>query len=415
MDLQVAFFQFLNGHDTFGGTLRTLLKRTVAGGSSITGLTLQAGLGGILKGADSELSQGTTDFDLAAISFNTPGAPRAYDAARHFKGLGKTVIGGGPHCSLLAEEALQHFDAICIGPGDIQVGQMVSDAQAGKLKRAYHGTPGDWIVPTRGNWRGLSLAQLSRGCDRSCRMCVVPGLFGAGIDEKPLAMVKAELEHTAKTISIVDDNFPLNTGRGQTVLSLLKAFGKRFICQIRPDCALESGNLDRLANAGCMMVGVGLESIDPQSRIFLGKDPVDNPNEVIDRIHQAGMASYVNLVLGNDGESRDIFERTLRFVDDARPSVVSAHLLTPFPGTPLFAQFVGSDRLLFARHEFPAAWSFFDCRHVTFRPDPLSPEELKSGFEGFLKELYSLRSTFRRARKGCIGVSLLSSMIKNVW
>ena len=137
--MQVAFFQFVTGHDSFGGTIKNLLKRTVLGGTSITGSTLQAGLGRVMKGVARELRWGYTDFDLAAISFNTPRAPRAYEAARRFKGLGKTVIGGGPHCSLLSEEASRYFDAICIGPGESQFANMVSDARAGIRHRS---TPG---------------------------------------------------------------------------------------------------------------------------------------------------------------------------------------------------------------------------------------------------------------------------------
>jgi radical SAM superfamily enzyme YgiQ (UPF0313 family) len=213
----------------------------------------------------------------------------------------------------------------------------------------------------------------------------------------------------------VDDNFPVNTKRGQDILTLLKGSGKHFICQISPELVTEAGNLSRLADAGCTILGVGIESVRPESHHFIGKHPLKDPKGIINRIHDAGIASYINLVFGSDGETGEIFEQTLKFIDDVRPTIVSAHLLTPFPGTQLYDYFVQSNRLLYKHSEFPAAWSFFDCRHMTIIPDSMSVDELKSGFYGFMKELYSLRNTFIRARKGSLGVSLLSSMLKNAW
>lgn len=413
--MEVAFYQFLTGKESIGGTLKGIIKRTFTGGASITGSTLAGALGRPIAGAYNPIPLKDGRFDISAISFNTPGAPRAYDAARFFKKLGKITIAGGPHCSLLPEESLKFFDAVCVGPGDEQFSRMVKDAGQEKLKRVYYGKRGDWVIPRREKTRGISLVQLSRGCRHRCRFCVVPKLFDDGIDEKPIELVKAEIKQTASLINFVDDNFPVNTRRGQDVLSLLKDSGKRFICQISPELVTEARNLSRLADAGCTMLGVGLESIRPESQVFVGKIPLKDPKGIVNRIHDAGIASYVNLVFGSDGETSGIFEQTLKFIDDVRPTIVSSHLLTPFPGTQIYDYFEQRKRLLFNPAEDPRAWAFFDCRHTTIIPDPMTPEQLSEGFYGFTRELYSLRNTFRRARKGSLSATLLSSLLKNAW
>ena len=413
--MEVAFYQFLVGDESIGGTLKGVIKRTFTGGASITGSTLAGSLDRPMAGAYDPISLKDGPFDIAAISFNTPGAPRAYLAAKFFKKLEKITIAGGPHCSLLPEESVEYFDAVCIGPGDRQFSRMIEDAGQGKLKRLYYGERGDWVIPRREKSHGISLVQLSRGCLHRCRFCVVPALYEDGIDEKPIELVKVELHRTASLVNLVDDNFPVNTERGQEVLSLLKDSGRHFICQISPELVTEAGNLSRLADAGCTILGVGIESIRPESQLFLGKPPVKNIKEIIGRIHDAGIASYVNLVFGSDGETGGIFEKTLKFVDDARPAIVSVHLLTPFPGTKIYDYFAQRKRLLFGPEEFPEAWALFDCRHTTIIPDPMTPEQLSEGFSGFMRELYSLRNTFRRARKGTLGVALLSSLLKNAW
>ena len=413
--MEVAFYQFLAGQESIGGTLKGIIKRTFTGGESVTGLTLAGSLGRPMAGAYNPISLRDGPFDIAAISFNTSGAPRAYSAARYFKAMGKITIAGGPHCSLLPEESLEYFDAVCIGPGDKQFSRMVDDAGQGKLKRLYYGERGDWVSPRREKSHGISLIQLSRGCHHHCRFCVVPQLYGNGIDEKPIELVRAELKQAKSLVNLVDDNFPVNTKRGQDVLSLLKNLGKRFICQISPELVTGDENLRRLADAGCTILGVGIESIRPESQAFIGKLPLKEPEEIINRIHDAGIASYVNLVFGSDGETGEIFEQTLKLIDDVRPTIVSAHLLTPFPGTQIYDYFAQRKRLLFEPAEYPQAWAFFDCRHVTIVPDPMTNKQLKEGFSGFMKELYSLRNTFRRARKRSLGVSLLSSLLKNAW
>ncbi len=414
-DMEVAFYQFLTAEGSIGGTLKGIIKRTFTGGASITGLTLAGSIGRPMAGAYNPVSLKDGPFDIAAISFNTPGAPWAYRAAKFFKKLGKITIAGGPHCSLLPEESLEYFDAVCIGPGDKQFSKMIEDAGKGRLRRLYYGGRGDWVIPRREKSNGISLVQLSRGCHHRCRFCVVPKLYGDGIDEKPLELVKAELHRATSLVNLVDDNFPVNTKRGQDILTFLKDSKKHFICQISPELVAEEVNLSRLADAGCTILGVGIESIRPESQLFLGKSPVKNTKEIIGCIHDAGIASYINLVFGSDGETSEIFEKTLKFIDDVRPTIVSAHLLTPFPGTKIYDYFAQRKRLLFGPEEFPRVWAFFDCRHATIIPDPMTPEQLSEGFFGFVKELYSLRNTFRRVQKGRLGVALLSSLLKNAW
>jgi len=413
--LKIAFFQFLTSSRTPFETLRDFWKRKVVGGASITGATLASALGRPMHGAWGPESLDSVRFDMAAISFNTPGAPRAYREALRLKARGKIAIAGGPHPSVLSDEALKYFDSVCVGPGETQFPRMVADAEHGRLKRVYRGRPGDWTVPWRKMTRGLSLVQLSRGCQNGCPFCIVSTLFPGGIDEKPLDLVERELEHTTGSLSIIDDNFPSNTKRGQEILALLKDSGKKFICQVSPETALGRNFLQNLALAGCTLVGVGIESINTKSLAFLGKTPLKDPEEIVWRIHDAGMACYLNIIFGSDGETPAIFEQTLRFLEKVHPEVVSPHILTPLPGTRLRDALAAKGRLMFDRDALPEAWVLFDSKHVTFIPEPMTPAELADGFSIFSKELFSLSNTLKRSPKKHLGISLLSSMLKNAW
>src|SRR5262245_10157142 len=53
--------------------------------------------------------------DLIGFTVITGSSPRAYELAAHFRARGIPVVLGGPHVTLLPEEAQQHADAICAG------------------------------------------------------------------------------------------------------------------------------------------------------------------------------------------------------------------------------------------------------------------------------------------------------------
>jgi radical SAM superfamily enzyme YgiQ (UPF0313 family) len=250
---------------------------------------------------------------------------------------------------------------------------------------------------------------------KGCSFCSVPVIFPGGVDEKPIELVARELEKAPSTLSIIDDSFPVDTVKGQQVIALLRDAGKRFLCQITPEAASDQKSLKHLARSGCTLVGVGMESIRPQSLAFLGKPSQKHPGEVVKRIQDAGMACYLNLIFGSDGEASDIFEETLQFLEQTRPAVVSPHILTPYPGTVLHRNLAQRDRLLFGGSDFPEAWAFFDSKHVTFIPDPMTPDELRKGFEMFVKEVFSIRKTLQRAPSKFLGTALLSSLLKNAW
>ncbi|MGD0359645.1 MAG: cobalamin-dependent protein [Bryobacteraceae bacterium] len=56
--------------------------------------------------------------DLVGITFHTPSAVHAYQIAARFRSRGICVVLGGPHVTLVPEEARQHADTIFIGEAE---------------------------------------------------------------------------------------------------------------------------------------------------------------------------------------------------------------------------------------------------------------------------------------------------------
>ena len=61
-------------------------------------------------------------------------APRAYELADHFRARGITVVLGGPHVTLIPEDAEPHADAVVVGYAEDTWPQFLRDFARGRLR-----------------------------------------------------------------------------------------------------------------------------------------------------------------------------------------------------------------------------------------------------------------------------------------
>jgi len=77
------------------------------------------------------------DVDLVGITSLTSTSQRAYEIADAFRAMGKKVVLGGIHASVLPEEAIQHADAVVIGEAEGIWPELIADFQKNKLQKFY--------------------------------------------------------------------------------------------------------------------------------------------------------------------------------------------------------------------------------------------------------------------------------------
>ena len=97
-----------------------------------------------------------------------------------------------------------------------------------------------------------------------------------------------------------------------------------------------------------------------------------------------------SFVLGFDYDDEGVFERTVDWIEANRLECATLHILTPYPGTPLFAQMDREGRILHKN------WELYDTAHVVFRPARMSAEELAAGYAWCYERLFSHGSIWRR-------------------
>jgi radical SAM superfamily enzyme YgiQ (UPF0313 family) len=147
-----------------------------------------------------------------------------------------------------------------------------------------------------------------------------------------------------------------------------------------------------MALAGCTGVFVGFESLTNDNIALANKKSprTEDYARRVQILHDCGIQVNGSFVLGFDHDGPDVFERTAAWIEANRLECATFHILTPYPGTPLFEQMEAENRLLHKN------WTLYDTGHVVFQPRRLTPQQLADGYEWCYRRLFSHRSIWRR-------------------
>ena len=147
-----------------------------------------------------------------------------------------------------------------------------------------------------------------------------------------------------------------------------------------------------MALSGCTGVFVGFESLsDANIQHARKRSPrADDYARRVRLFHDNGIQVNGSFVLGFDDDHRDVFARTASWIEENRLECATFHILTPYPGRPLFREMEAAGRLLHRD------WSRYDTGHVVFRPKHLTPEELLHGYHWMYQHLFSWPSIWQR-------------------
>lgn len=343
------------------------------------------------------------DADLIAVSFFTPQANYAYNIAKQFKSKGKTVIAGGMHPSLMPDEAIEHFDAVCIGEVEGVWDAILSDFENGELKKKYQKEIDDIDIipiPERTIFKGRNnydweakLIQTMRGCSFYCENCIVPAEFGRKFRFKSIDRVIEELKESQITgdYYLIDDTLFLPHRQCRDYRTeLFKAFAKlptppRIFMSGSLNTSYDPEFLKLLKDAGVINLYL-VTGCDPYSvKAFQKgeKQYFDYGLEFIDRYQQAGIEVYTSIGLGFDYQDNHVFDITLGFLKKAKIKTSEFYILTPFPQTPIWNQFRKEDRILHYN------WTKYNTANVVFKPKNFTEQELLDGYIKCWSDFYS--------------------------
>jgi radical SAM superfamily enzyme YgiQ (UPF0313 family) len=340
--------------------------------------------------------------DVVGITFHTPSAFHAYEVAASFRARGICVAMGGPHVTLLPEEARQHADVIFIGEAEGLWEEFLRSFETGSHRNIYQQTQApslDEVPQARKDCfhrkdftNGVLFA--TRGCPSQCDFCTIAVMYPHELRKRPIAEVAAEYaSFKGKIIIFWDDNLAGDLGYAKALFRAITPYRKWWSSQASIHAGRDDEFLEAAARSGCKQLFLGLESVSQQSmtEVHKGFNRVDEYYRLIERIHSHGIAVQVGIVFGFDHDPPQIFEQTIDFLENAGVQNATFNILTPFPGTRLFQRLEKEGRIL------TYDWSQYNSRHhVVYQPKQMSVAELLAGFRYANERFYSLRSIARR-------------------
>jgi radical SAM superfamily enzyme YgiQ (UPF0313 family) len=340
---------------------------------------------------------------VVGITVHLTFARRAYELADWYRRRGAKVILGGLHVLSCPEEVAPHADALAIGEGVQLWPLIIRDVEADRLQPVYHGSyrrpyrddppPRRDILHRRGFLTTTSLIA-TRGCHNRCGFCYLAtdGLHMPYLVRDP-GQVVAEFAADGQPYGVfIDNNLGSRPDYLRRLCRALRPLEKIWSAAVTLDVTDDPSLVREMALAGCTGVFIGFESLQDDNLTDARKRTprADDYGRRVDILHQNGIQVNGSFVLGFDHDRPEVFARTVEWIEANRLECATFHILTPYPGTPLFRQMEAEGRLL---HK---DWSLYDTAHVVFRPRHMTPEQLAAGYAWCYERLFAHRSIWRR-------------------
>ena len=368
-----------------------------------------------------ETAASVKDADAVGFTAMTPTIGTALKIAKHIKDTypEKTIIFGGPHVTLMAEETLKsapYIDIIARGEADETIVKLIraldektppdnipgiSYVKDDKIIHtppqpivtdidslpipAYHLLP--WQSyrphPPHGMYRPFAAMVSSRGCPYRCAYCSKP-VFGSKFRAQSAERVVSEMEYLNKKfgvreIAFYDDSFTLDKKRVHEICDkiLEKKLKIAWTCETRVNL-VDKELLKHMKQAGCYAIAYGIETAAPEIMKVIQKDiTLEQVEKAVQAHKEVGLQVVGYFMLGSPGETPETIQQTIDFAKKLKVDFAQFSVTTPFPATELYEIYMRG------RTE-PPKWEDFiyagtDSRTTpVFESDKLTRQDLKT-------------------------------------
>ncbi|MBN1952505.1 MAG: B12-binding domain-containing radical SAM protein [Bacteroidales bacterium] len=296
--------------------------------------------------------------DLAAIHIDTFSALRAYRIAGEYRKRGVKVIAGGFHATLCPDETLQHVDSIITGDAEEQWPALLEDARHNRLKTRYEQK--GFIKPERIRFKRdlflgkkygpVEMVQWGRGCTYDCEFCSVKSFYGNGQIWRPIEDVVEEVAGLKKKIVFfADDNLFHNRSGLVRFLKEIKPLRIKWVCQVSVTIAQDPELLGLMADSGCFIVLIGIESFNASNLKLMNKSWNISRlgiQEAVNIIRSFGIFIFGTFIFGYDHDTPDSFQYAVEFASRNNFFLANFNPLYPLPGSRLYQRYKKDNRLL---------------------------------------------------------------------
>jgi len=344
--------------------------------------------------------------DIVGITVTVDVFPRAAEIAKIYQSKGITVVGGGIHITAFPNEAKKYFDAVSVGLAEKTWPDIIRDFQDGNLREIYYCnhkisgneiiSPGYHLIDTK-KYLYCNIISTSRGCPYSCDFCYNScDAYKKLYINRPIEDVIKDIKTIGKRhVMFIDDNFIGNPKWTLEFVRAIRPMGLKWNAAVSANIVDMLDLLDEMAASGCESLFIGFESLNENAikNVHKSQNNIRKYETLVKEVHKRGIMINASFVFGLDDDDISTFQTTLDWIIKNKIETVTSHILTPYPGTNVYDDFVKAGRIT----DFD--FSKYNTANVVFKPNNMTPEELYNGYIWIYKQIYSTKNIFKRVPK----------------
>ena len=286
--------------------------------------------------------------EMVGLSVMSPVYKQMQEIARQIKKISPytKIVAGGFHVTSM--------------PGSMNVDEEIMGYAERAILRARKGKNGgkiNWVdineypIPNRDavdasrykmRLEGLKATTMitSRGCPFNCCFC---GNFDKIQKRRHMANIEQELREIVsmgyKAVYLLDDSFTLNKAHAEIVARLMRKYNLKYRIETRANL-LDEGLVKILAETGCLVVGIGIESGSDRILENICKgETTEQIRKAVKLLGKYGIKTKGFFMFGLPGEDENDAYETIKFAKELKTygmAYADFYILMPFPGTPIF-------------------------------------------------------------------------------
>jgi radical SAM superfamily enzyme YgiQ (UPF0313 family) len=363
---------------------------------------------------EDELIRRLNDCDIVGIGVLTDYYLEAKSIVKKLKKLGKIIILGGVHPTVLPIETLKETgaDFIVLGEGEEVMGELITSLKNKtsfeKIRGiAYRKNNKIYVNPRRDliknldnlpfpDWDSMDPREYqkaphgaivknfpvapiitTRGCPYECKFCVSPNFWLRKIRFRSPEKVIEEIEYLIKNFGVKeihfeDDNLTLRREHVEKICRLILAKNIKISWAtpngIRAD-KVDETLLRLMKKSGCYSIVLGIESGNEGILKNIKKrESLTDIEKAAKAAKKAGLITQGFFILGLPGETEETIKKSINFAKKIKLDRAHFMLLDLLPGSELWKEH---------KHEFTIDFSKRSYQDVTWVPPTINPGKLK--------------------------------------
>jgi anaerobic magnesium-protoporphyrin IX monomethyl ester cyclase len=257
-----------------------------------------------------------------------------------------------------------------------------------------------------------ALIEGARGCNHQCTFCTQWRHWQACWRVKSAKRIADEMafchrEFGSKFIWLTDDNF----GSGQRPAEIAEEIIAKklpedvyWFVQARCDDIIRNKEiLPRLRKSGLNWVLLGVENSNPKTLegFKKGITPAD-AKLAVRLLKENDIFAHAMLIIGNRNDTHQSIAQIRDFANDLDPDFVMFGILTPFPGTEVYAEAERNGWIM------DRNWSHYDMIHAIMPTETLTPNEVQEELYRCYRHFYG---SWSRRFDGLFGKNMLKRKV----